>query len=426
MLYKELDIKVLEAELDKEKKVYADLVAAGVSIDISRGKPCTEQLDLSMPMLNIIGGVEDLPTGGADIRNYGGLEGLSGIRKMFADILEVEPSNVIASDNSSLNLMYDTIQRFMQFGVNGGTAWNKLDKIKWICPVPGYDRHFAITELFGIEMINVPMDENGPIMSVVEELVANDSAIKGMWCVPKYSNPAGITYSDEVVDRIAGMKCAADDFRVFWDNAYVVHDLYDTTDHLKNILSACAEKNNPNRPIIFTSTSKVTLPGAGVSCFATSEENIKDALKTMKFQTIGPNKVNQYMHLLFLKDASGVKAQMRKHAEIIRPKFETILNALDEAFADSDIAQWNKPNGGYFISFNVLKGCAKRVGELCKGAGLVITSVGATYPYNKDDLDSNIRIAPTFTNTDELDMACKILIASTKVACIEHILADKK
>lgn len=426
MLYNDLDVKALEAELGKEKKVYADLVAAGVSIDISRGKPCTEQLDLSMPMLNSIGGVEDLPIGGADIRNYGGLEGLNGIRKMFADILEVEPSNVIASDNSSLNLMYDTIQRFMQFGVNGGTPWNKLDKIKWICPVPGYDRHFAITELFGIEMINVPMDENGPIMSVVEELVANDSAIKGMWCVPKYSNPAGITYSDEVVDRIAGMKCAADDFRVFWDNAYVVHDLYDTTDRLKNILAACAEKNNPNRPIIFTSTSKVTLPGAGVSCFATSEENIKDALKTMKFQTIGPNKVNQYMHLLFLKDANGVKAQMKKHAEIIRPKFEAILNALDEAFADSDIAQWNKPNGGYFISFNVLNGCAKRVGELCKGAGLVITSVGATYPYNKDDLDSNIRIAPTFTNTDELDMACKILIASTKVACIEHILADKK
>lgn len=426
MLYKNLDIAALEAELQKEKKVYADLVAAEVSIDISRGKPCKEQLDISMPMLNIIGGVEDLPTTGADIRNYGGLEGLTGVRKMFADILGVATANVIASDNSSLNLMYDTIQRFMQFGVNGGTPWNKLDEVKWICPVPGYDRHFAITELFGIKMINVPMDENGPIMSVVEDLVASDASIKGMWCVPKYSNPAGITYSNEVVDRIAGMVCAADDFRVMWDNAYVVHDLYDTTDSLKNILTACAEKKNDNRPIIFTSTSKVTLPGSGVSCFATTEENIKDALKSMKFQTIGPNKVNQYMHLLFLKDADGVKAQMKKQAAIIRPKFETILNALEEAFAGSDIAQWEKPNGGYFISFNVLNGCAKRVGELCKGAGLVITNVGATYPYNLDDMDSNIRIAPTFTNTAELDMASKILITSTKVACMEHILASKK
>lgn len=425
MIYREQTKEFLMEELNKEQAIYDSIVAENIKIDISRGKPCREQLDLSMPLLNMINSVEDLPTSGADIRNYGGLEGLMGIRELFGEMLGVKATQVIAGGNSSLNMMYDTIQRCMQFGVLGGTPWNKLEKVKFLCPAPGYDRHFSVTAVFGIELITVPMDDNGPIMDVVEALVASDASIKGMWCVPKYSNPTGVTYSDEVVDRLAGMKTAADDFRLFWDNAYVVHDLYDESTPLKNIYDACVENGNPNRAFMFTSTSKITFPGAGVACFASSEENIADALKTMKFQTIGPDKLNQYAHLKFLKNMDGVRAQMKKHAEIIRPKFETILNVLEDEFNGSDIANWSNPKGGYFISYNVLNGCAKRVYELCKNAGLVITTVGDTFPYGKDDNDSNIRIAPTFTNTNELDTACKILVCSTKIACIEKIISEK-
>lgn len=424
MIYREQSKDVLLNELKSAKELYESIQAEKLSIDISRGKPCVEQLELSMPLLSIIKSNEDLPTTGADIRNYGGLEGLAGMRKLFADILEIKPEQVIAGDNSSLNMMYDTVQRCMQFGVLGHTPWGKLDKVKFLCPSPGYDRHFTVTAVFGIELITVPMDENGPIMDIVESLVASDDSIKGMWCVPKYSNPTGVTYSDEVVDRLASMKCAAPDFRLFWDNAYVVHDLYDASTPLKNIYDACVEAGNPNRPFMFTSTSKITLPGAGVACFASSVENINDALKTMKFQTIGPNKINQYAHLKFLKDIDGVRAHMKKHADIIRPKFETIINVLEDEFGGSDIARWSKPLGGYFISYDVLNGCAKKVYELCKNAGLVITTVGDTFPYGRDDNDSNIRIAPTFTNTSELDKACQILVVSTKIACIEKILSE--
>ena len=310
--------------------------------------------------------------------------------------------------------------------VFGSTPWNKLEKVKFLCPAPGYDRHFSLTAVFGIELITIPMDENGPIMDVVEKLVADDEAIKGIWCVPKYSNPTGIVFSDEVVDRLAKMPTKAQDFRIFWDNAYVVHDLYDSTVPLKNIYTACLANGNPNRVFIFASTSKITFPGAGVACFASSEENLKDALKTMKFQTIGPDKINQYLHLKFLQNMDGVRAIMKKHAAIIRPKFDTILNVLEDEFGtDSDIANWSNPKGGYFISYNVLNGCAKKVYELCKNAGLVITTVGDTFPYGKDDNDSNIRIAPTFTNTNQLDTACKILVCSTKIACIEKLISEK-
>lgn len=425
MIYREQTKETLMSLLAEEQAKYAKILKENVSIDISRGKPCAEQLDLSMPMLNIIKSTADLPTAGADIRNYGGLEGLMGIRELFGEMLGVNANQVIAGGNSSLNMMYDTVQRCMQFGVLGGTPWNKLDKVKFLCPSPGYDRHFTVTAVFGIELITVPMDDNGPVMDVVEMLVRDDASIKGMWCVPKYSNPTGVTYSDEVVDRLANMKCAADDFRLFWDNAYVVHDLYDTSTPLKNIYDTCVAAGNPNRPFMFTSTSKITLPGAGVACFASSEENIKDAIKTMKFQTIGPDKLNQYAHLQFLKNMDGVRAQMKKHADIIRPKFETILSVLEDEFGGSDIARWTKPLGGYFISYDVMNGCAKRVYELCKNAGLVITTVGDTFPYGRDDNDSNIRIAPTFTNTNELDKACQILVCSTKVACLEKLVAEK-
>ena len=426
MIYRDKTKDFLENELAKEKAIYEDILKQNIKIDISRGKPCKEQLDLSMEMLNMINSVDDLPQEGADIRNYGGIEGLQGMRELFGEMLGVKAENVLVGGNSSLNMMYDTIQRCMQFGLNGSTPWNKLDKVKFLCPAPGYDRHFSLTAVFGIELITIPMDENGPIMEVVESLVANDEAIKGIWCVPKYSNPTGIVFSDEVVDRLAKMPTKANDFRIFWDNAYVVHDLYEGTVPLKNIYTACVAHGNPNRVFIFASTSKITCPGAGVACFASSEENLKDALKTMKFQTIGPDKINQYLHLKFLKNMDGVRAIMKKHATIIRPKFDTILNVLEDEFGEnSDIANWSNPKGGYFISYNVLNGCAKKVYELCKNAGLVITTVGDTFPYGKDDNDSNIRIAPTFTNTNQLDTACKILVCSTKIACIEKLINEK-
>ena len=426
MIYRDKTKDFLEKELAKEKAIYEDILKQNIKIDISRGKPCKEQLDLSMEMLNMINSVDDLPQEGADIRNYGGIEGLQGMRELFGEMLGVKAENVLVGGNSSLNMMYDTIQRCMQFGLNGSTPWNKLDKVKFLCPAPGYDRHFSLTAVFGIELITIPMDENGPIMEVVESLVANDEAIKGIWCVPKYSNPTGIVFSDEVVDRLAKMPTKANDFRIFWDNAYVVHDLYEGTVPLKNIYTACVAQGNPNRVFIFASTSKITFPGAGVACFASSEENLKDALKTMKFQTIGPDKINQYLHLKFLKNMDGVRAIMKKHAAIIRPKFDTILNVLEDEFGEnSDIANWSNPKGGYFISYNVLNGCAKKVYELCKNAGLVITTVGDTFPYGKDDNDSNIRIAPTFTNTNQLDTACKILVCSTKIACIEKLINEK-
>ena len=426
MIYRDKTKDFLENELAKEKAIYEDILKQNIKIDISRGKPCKEQLDLSMEMLNMINSVDDLPQEGADIRNYGGIEGLQGMRELFGEMLGVKAENVLVGGNSSLNMMYDTIQRCMQFGLNGSTPWNKLDKVKFLCPAPGYDRHFSLTAVFGIELITIPMDENGPIMEVVESLVANDEAIKGIWCVPKYSNPTGIVFSDEVVDRLAKMPTKANDFRIFWDNAYVVHDLYEGTVTQKNIYTACVAHGNPNRVFIFASTSKITFPGAGVACFASSEENLKDALKTMKFQTIGPDKINQYLHLKFLKNMDGVRAIMKKHATIIRPKFDTILNVLEDEFGEnSDIANWSNPKGGYFISYNVLNGCAKKVYELCKNAGLVITTVGDTFPYGKDDNDSNIRIAPTFTNTNQLDTACKILVCSTKIACIEKLINEK-
>lgn len=424
MIYKGLSVAELQQELTNARSEFENLQKEKLNVDISRGKPCGEQLDLSMEMLTIISDTSKLPKG-ADIRNYGGIEGIMGMRELFAELLGVSAANVIVGGNSSLNMMFDTVARCMQFGVLGGKPWNSCGKIKFLCPAPGYDRHFAICKTFGIEMITIPMDENGPIMDIVEDFVANDENIKGIWCVPKYSNPTGITYSEEVVNRLASMVCKASDFRIFWDNAYCVHDLLGKHDELKNIFLAAKENGNEDRIYEFTSTSKITFPGAGIGCMAGSEKNIQDALKILKFQTIGPDKINQYAHLLFLKDKTNIVKLMEKQAEIITPKFEKFIHALGSEFENGDIASWTNPNGGYFISFNVLNGCAKRVGALCKEAGLVITTVGDTYPYGIDDNDSNIRIAPTYTATNEIDSACKILINATKIACIEKLVNNK-
>lgn len=421
MLYRQLNKDEINEQLKSLREQYEAVQKEKLNIDISRGKPCKEQLDISMPLLNVIDDVTKLPQNGMDLRNYGGIEGYAGMRKIFADMLGVDASNVICGNNSSLNMMYDTVQRYMQFGVMGMTPWNNLNKVKFLCPSPGYDRHFAICEVFGIEMIAVPMDEHGPVMSIVKELVANDESIKGIWCVPKYSNPTGITYSDEIVDALASMECKAKDFRIFWDNAYAVHDLYESGDSLKNLFEACTLAGNVDRVLMFSSTSKITFSGAGVAALAASEANIKDILKTMQFQTICPNKINQYAHWLFLKDIDNVKNIMRMHADIIRPKFDKVLAVFDEQFADSDIAVWSKPRGGYFISFDTLEGCAKRVGKLCKDAGLVITTAGATYPQGIDDKDNNIRIAPTFTKTSELDAALRVFVLAVKIASLEKL-----
>lgn len=423
MLYKNLSNEELQSQLNAALGEYDALIKEGRNIDISRGKPCKQQLDLSNGLFNAI---DELPAVGTDIRNYGGTEGLDGIRDIFAAMLGVERANVMACGNSSLNLMFDAIARAFQFGIMGETPWNKLDKVRFLCPSPGYDRHFGVTETFGVEMIAVPMRNDGPDMDIVEEYVASDPSIKGIWCVPKYSNPTGITYSDEVVKRLASMPCAGKDFRIFWDNAYCIHDLYcDKHDELLNLYKTAKEAGNEDRVYMFTSFSKVTFPGSAIAAFAASEANIKDSKKYISMQTIGPNKVNQYAHLKFLKDIDNVKAHMAKHAEIIRPKFEAIYTALEEQLGENDIACWSRPNGGYFISYDVLGGCAKKIGGLCKKAGLIITPAGATYPYGIDDNDCNIRIAPTFTTAEELTAAIKILITCTKVACFSKLLESR-
>ena len=418
MNYSQLSKEELQQIYDLQKNEYDNLVSQGYSVDIERGKPCNEQLDIAMPMLNMEG-IENMPK---SYRNYGMLDGIPELKKIFAQMLGVNINEVILGGSSSLNLMYDTIQRALQFGIMGGAPWNK-SAVKFICPVPGYDRHFAICEHFAIEMINVPMDAHGPNMDLVEQLVANDESIKGIWCVPKYSNPTGVTYSDEVVKRLASMKTKAKDFRIFWDNAYVVHDLTDTPDVLANIMELCKEAGTEDRVYQFASTSKVTMAGAGVSCIATSVNNVKDILSHMTMQTISYNKVWQYIHYLFLKDMDNVREIMKKQRDIIKPKFDTLLRAFEDSFGeDSGIATWTNPNGGYFITLDVLDGCAKRVCMLCKTAGLTLTAAGAPFPYGRDVNDRTLRIAPTFTSDSDLIVATQILTCCVKLACVEKLL----
>lgn len=417
------ELLALKASLEEEFKTEE---AKGLSLNMARGKPGASQLALSMPMLDVINSQADMRTLlGNDTRNYGDWDGIGECRRLMADMIGVPKDNVIVCGNSSLNIMYDTVARSMIKGVNGSTPWCKLDKVRFLCPVPGYDRHFKITELFGIEMINIPLGEDGPDMDLVEEYVNNDEAVKGIWCVPKYSNPTGISYSDEVVRRFANLKPKAEDFRIYWDNAYCIHHIYeDIQDEILNILEECEKAGNPDMVYIFASTSKVSFPGSGVSCIATSKANMEYIHKFMDVQIIGHDKINQLRHARFFKNIDGLNAHMKKHAELLRPKFEAVLDTLDAELAGTGIGSWIRPRGGYFISFNAMPGCAKAIVAKCKSLGVVLTGAGATYPYGIDPEDSNIRIAPSFPTPEEMADATKIFVLCVKLASVEKLLSE--
>lgn len=424
--YKDLskeELLTLQKQLNKD---YEEAKAKGLKLDMSRGKPAASQLDMEMDFMNVLNADSILKTeAGVDCRNYGIMDGIPEARKLIGDVLGVSADNVIVFGNASLNIMYDTVARSEIFGVMGETPWCKLDKVKFLCPVPGYDRHFAITEQFGIEMINVPMTEDGPDMDMVEELVNTDPAVKGIWCVPKYSNPQGYTYSDETVKRFAALKPAAKDFRIYWDNAYAIHDLYEEKkDTLLDIISECEKAGNPDMVYEFCSTSKVTFPGSGIAALAASKANLDFIKKFMTIQTIGYDKVNQLRHVRYFKDAEGMKAHMMKHAAIMRPKFEAVFHVLESELNGLGIGSWTEPKGGYFISFDALEGCAKKIVEKCKEAGVVLTGAGATYPYKKDPKDSNIRLAPSFPTPEELAMATDLFVLCVKIVSVEKLLKE--
>lgn len=421
--FTKMDKKTLEQLRESLFKRYEEFKNQKLSYDMSRGKPCKEQLDLSLDILNI---TDYKSSSGTDCRNYGVLDGIPEAKKLFSELIEANTDEVIVGGNSALTMIYDTIARAMSFGVLGSEApWGKLPKVKFLCPSPGYDRHFAICELFGIEMIIVDMKNDGPDMEAVEKLVCEDEAIKGIFCVPKYSNPGGVTYSDEVVDRLANMKTKAKDFRIFWDNAYTVHHLFDKGDSLKDILEACKKAGNEDRVFMYTSTSKVTLPGAGIAVMAASKANIAFTKEQMSVQMIGPDKLNQLRHVKFLKSMDNIKEHMKKHAEIIRPKFLAVLDILEAELGGKEIAWWSKPNGGYFISFDTLDGCGKKVVSMMAEAGIVMTTAGATFPYGKDPRDRNIRIAPTLPSLDEIKKAMEVFCICVQIASIDRILLDK-
>ena len=424
--YQELSKSELESLKEQLQKAYEDAKGKGLKLDMSRGKPSPAQLDLGLEMLDVLCSDSSMKAeNGMDVRNYGVLEGIPEAKKLMADIMGVQPENVIVCGNASLNIMYDTVSRFMTHGVLGQTPWCKLPVVKFLCPVPGYDRHFAITEHFGIEMINVDMTSDGPDMDMVEKLVAEDDSIKGIWCVPKYSNPSGYTYSDETVKRFAALKPAAKDFRIFWDNAYAIHDLYeDRSGKLLDILSECEKAGNADLVYEFASTSKISFAGGGIAAVAASEANLNEYKKSMTIQTIGYDKLNQLRHVRFFKNLDGIKSHMKKHAELLRPKFEIVNTILERELAGLGIAEWTNPIGGYFISFNSLEGCAKKIASMCKEAGVVLTPAGATYPYGKDPKDSNIRIAPSFPTVEEMGQATELFALCVKLASVEKLLAE--
>jgi DNA-binding transcriptional MocR family regulator len=422
--YKEMskdELLTLQGELQAK---YNKLKEEGIKLDMSRGKPGADQLDISLPMFDVLNSGSNFKgADGVDLRNYGVMDGITEMKELIAELMECPTDHVLVYGNSSLNIMYDLVSRAMIHGIGGNTPWCKQDKIKFLCPVPGYDRHFAITESFGIEMINIPMDENGPDMDLVEQYVNNDSSVKGIWNVPKYTNPAGIVYSDEVVRRFAHLKPAAPDFRIFWDNAYAIHHLYpDNQAKILNIVTECEKAGNPDIYYELCSSSKVTFPGSGVAALITSPANLAEIKKTVTIQTIGYDKLNQMRHVLFFKNAEGVKAHMEKHAEILRPKFQAVLDCLETELSGLEIGTWIKPLGGYFIAFDTMEGCAKRTVALCKEAGVVMTPAGATYPYKKDPKDTSIRIAPTFPSTGELRKACEVFVLCVKLASVEKML----
>ena len=417
--YSEMSASELKTEYDIVKQRYEELCKKNLKLDMSRGKPGPAQLTVSYGLFGLVSADDYKSADGTDCRNYGGLDGLLELKKLFADILDVPYSNVIVGGNASLNLMFDIIAQCMTHGM-GGEPWMKQGTVKFLCPVPGYDRHFGVCEYFGIEMINVPLTSDGPDMDMVEELV-KDPQVKGMWCVPKYSNPDGIVYSDEVVRRLAKM-AAADDFRIFWDNAYAIHPIFGECDKLLSLFDECQKAGNPNRAIMFTSTSKITFPGAGVAAMAAGDDDLFRIKNRMKYQTIGPDKLNHLRHAKFLPDVDAVREHMKLHAAKMRPKFEVVLRVLDRELSDIGIARWVKPRGGYFVSMFLEKGCAKRAVALCKDAGMVLTGAGATYPYGIDPDDSNIRIAPSFPSPDELNVATELLCVAAKLAVLEKLL----
>ena len=422
MLYNEMnreELVSLKSELEKE---YEEVKSRGLSLDMSRGKPSAAQLDLTMDMLKVMTTVEDCKAeNGFDCRNYGVLDGMPECKKLFADILEVDTKNIIVGGTSSLNLMYDYLNQCLFLGDAGCEPWSKQGNVKFICNTPGYDRHFTITEFFGVEMISVEMDEFGPDVEKIRELV-KDPMVKGMFCVPKYSNPNGVTYSDDRVKALAALKPAAKDFRVIWDNAYIIHELTDTPDVLMNIFEACKEFGTEDNFIEFTSTSKISFPGAGVSAIAASDNNIAEIKKRLNFQTISYDKLNQLRHVKYFKNADGVKAHMDKHAAIMAPKFNLVLDMLEKEIAPLGIGEWVKVKGGYFISYNTVGSSAKRIGALCKAAGLVLTTVGATYPYGIDPEDKNIRIAPSFPPGEDLRKAMEVFCLCAKLAAVEALI----
>ena len=420
-----LSVSELEAHKRDLQNQYQEFKAKNLSLDITRGKPCAEQLDLANGMLDCIDGESYKSAEGIDCRNYGGLDGLPEAKKLFAEFLEVALEEIVIGGNSSLAIMHDAIVRAILHGtVDSEVPWGKLPKIKFVCPSPGYDRHFFICESLNIDMIPVEMDGNGPDMDRVEELVSGDDAVKGIWCTPKYSNPTGITFSDEVVDRLSSMNTKAEDFRIFWDNAYTAHHLANTPDTLKNILETCKQAGNPERVFIFGSTSKISIAGAGIALMAGSVKNMEHTRKLMSVQTIGPDKINQLRHVRFLKNMAGIESHMKKHAAIIKPKFDVVQNVLAEALGNKNIAEWSRPNGGYFISLNVIDGCAKKVVQMAADAGVKLTPAGATYPYGNDPRDRNIRIAPTFSPEDQVQTAMELVTVCILLASVEKLLEE--
>lgn len=425
MFYESISEEDLIKILNHNKQIYDKFKSQKLDLDMSRGKPSKEQLDLSSKLLNILEKEDIYSSNGTDIRNYGILDGISECKEFFSKVLDINKDNIFIGGNSSLNMMYDAISRAMNFGILGNTPWHKLDKVKFLCPSPGYDRHFSICEDFNIEMITIDMNENGPDMDKVEHLVHNDDIIKGIWCVPVYSNPQGIIYSNSVIERFAKLKPKAKDFRIFWDNAYFAHHLNEPNYTIYNLFNECKKNDNLDILYFFISTSKITFSGSGVSVIACSENNMIELKKHCSVQTIGFDKINQLRHVRFLKSVENLKAHMREHAKLIRPKFDIVLNILKSEIGDLGLANWIEPNGGYFISMNTINGCAKRTITLCSQAGVKFTPAGATYPYGVDPNDSNIRIAPTYPSESELEISMKVFCVCLKISCIEHILKNK-
>ncbi|MCR4895155.1 MAG: aminotransferase class I/II-fold pyridoxal phosphate-dependent enzyme [Lachnospiraceae bacterium] len=426
--FREMSRQELEALHGDLVKQYEDAKGKGLKLDMSRGKPSPAQLEISQDLMNVLCHDSNMKTeDGVDTRNYGIVDGIPEAKRLMAELIGVSAANVIVCGNASLPIMFDNISRSMTHGVCGSTPWCKLDKVKFLCPAPGYDRHFAITEYFGIEMITIPMSPEGPDMDLVEKYVSTDPAVKGIWCVPKYSNPQGYTYSDETVRRFAALQPAAEDFRIYWDNAYAVHHLYDETDrqdHLLEILSECNNAGHPDMVFEFCSTSKISMAGSGIAAVASSAKNLEWIRKSMTIQTIGYDKINQLRHVRYFKNAAGVAEHMKKHAQLLRPKFEAVEEVLERELGGLEIGSWTKPNGGYFISFDACEGCAKAIVAKCKEAGVILTGAGATFPYKKDPQDSNIRIAPSFPSPEEMAQATDLFVLCVKLVTVEKLLEE--